>query len=83
LNPFHDRAGDWLDTFLDEGNTDGEGTFTFTCQPGSCIVGYWGKVGQEYIGSIGFVERHETAATMPVQPSERGLSPPITQHPNA
>ena len=62
LEPPHDRGGSWLHAFLDKGNKRGGDTFTFTCQPGNCIVGYWGVVGHQYIGSIGFVQRREPAA---------------------
>jgi hypothetical protein len=65
------------------GKTYGGKPFTFDCQPGNCIVGYWGVIGQKYIGLIGFVQRHEFAATGvamlagPVDDDEPQRSPPI------
>jgi hypothetical protein len=59
------------------GKTDGGDTFTFACQPGNCIVGYWGAIGQEYIASIGFVQRRELAATGVAMPAGPGDTPPI------
>jgi hypothetical protein len=55
---------------MDVGIMNGSGRFTFNCQPGNHIVGYGGIVGQDYIGSITFVQRHEPAATGEDMPAD-------------